>query len=119
MENKSTRKTPRGAGSGETAENYNPDSAERAALIGGFRALADYLESNPEIPAPGYSAVYAFPADGEWSHMCAVIDAVAGQLGVAARGTIGGHYVAVRLFGPVEYRACAIPPKAGNGTESE
>ena len=27
-------------------------NSERAALIGGFRALADYLESNPDVPAP-------------------------------------------------------------------
>ncbi|MGH9485168.1 MAG: hypothetical protein ACRD1F_08935 [Terriglobales bacterium] len=119
MEIKSTRKAPCGAGSADTAENSYPDSTERAALIGGFRALADYLESNPEIPAPAYSTVYTFPADGEWAHMCAVIDAVAARLGVAARRTNGGHHVAVRFFGPVEYRAVAIPPKHSTDTESE
>jgi hypothetical protein len=40
------------------------DSTERAALIGGLRALADYLESNPEVPAPGYTDVFIFPPDG-------------------------------------------------------
>lgn len=119
MEIKSTRKAPHGAGSEDTAENSHSDFTERAALIGGFRALADYLESNPEIPVSAYPVVYAFPADGEWAHMCAVIDAVAARLGVAARRTIGGHHVAVRFFGPVEYRAVAIPPKSNNDTESE
>ncbi len=38
------------------------DSTERAALIGGLRALADYLESNPEIPAPIYSHRLHIPA---------------------------------------------------------
>jgi hypothetical protein len=34
--------------------------AERAALIHGLRALADYLELNPGVPAPGCADVYAF-----------------------------------------------------------
>ena len=38
------------------------DSTERAALISGLRALADYLESNPEVPAPAYPAVHTFPS---------------------------------------------------------
>jgi hypothetical protein len=94
------------------------DPAERAELISGFRALADYLESNPEVPAPAYSAVYAFPPDGEWSTMRAEIDSIAAWLGVIARETAGGHYVAVRSFGPIEYRAVAIPHR-DNSEQSE
>ena len=90
-------------------------STERAELIRGFRGLADYLESNPELPAPIYSTVYAFPSDGDWAQMCADVDAIAEFLRVPAGITGGGHYVAVRAFGPVEYRAVAIPP----GCESE
>jgi hypothetical protein len=85
----------------------NADSSERAGLIEGFRGLADYLESNPEVPAVSYSTVYAFPSAGNWAEMRTEIDAVASRLGVAAR-----------FFGPVEYRAVAIPPKVGN-QESE
>ena len=84
------------------------DSTERAALISGFRGLADYLESNPEVPASSYSTVHTFPPDGDWADMRAEIDAIAARLGVTARET-GGHYVASRSFGPVEYRAVAIP----------
>lgn len=87
------------------------DSTERAALISGFRGLADYLESNPEVPAPIYSTVHAFPPRGNWAEMCAEIDATASSLGVAPGMTDGGHYIAVRDFGPVEYRAVAIPPE--------
>jgi hypothetical protein len=87
------------------------DSTERTALISGLRTLADCLESNPEVPAPAYSAVYAFPPDGDWPVMRAEIDSIAARLGVIARETVGGHYVAVRSFGPVEYRAVAIPPR--------
>jgi hypothetical protein len=91
------------------------NSTERAALINGFRGLADYLESNPEIPAPAYSAVYAFPPDGDWAGMRAEIDAIAARLGVIAHRTRCGHYVATRSFGPVEYRAVAIPHRSGSG----
>lgn len=93
------------------------DSTERAALISGLRALADYLESNPGVPAAAYPVVYAFPPAGEWAEMRAEIDATAARLGVTPHLTGGGHYVAVRSFGPVEYRAVAIP-RPGND-ESE
>jgi hypothetical protein len=85
------------------------DSTEHAALIGGLRGLADYLESNPEVPAPSYPTVYMFPSDGGWAEMRAEIDAIAARLDVIACETPGGHYVATRSFGPVEYRAVAIP----------
>jgi hypothetical protein len=85
------------------------DSTERAELINGLRGLADYLESSPQVPAPGYSAVYTFPPDGDWAAKRAEIDATAARLAVTAYEAGGGHYVATRLFGPVEYRAVAIP----------
>ncbi len=93
------------------------DPTERAALIGGLRALADYLESNPEVPTPIYSTVHTFPPDGEWTVMRAEIDAIAAPLGVIAYRTAGGHYVAARSFGPVEYRAVAIPRRDDNESE--
>ena len=93
------------------------DSTERAELIRGLRSLADYLESSPEIPDPAYSTVYAFPS-GDWPDMCAEIDAAAASLDVAPGTTGGGHYVAVRYFGPVEYRVVAIPP-GSDSRESE
>jgi hypothetical protein len=94
------------------------DPTERAALIGGLRALADYLESNPEVPTLIYSTVHTFPPDGGWAAMRAEIDAIAAWLGVIAYRSAGGHYVATRSFGPVEYRAVAIPPRP-DSDESE
>jgi hypothetical protein len=85
------------------------DFTERTAFISGLRGLADYLESNPEVPAPSYSTVYTFPPQTEWAEMRAEIDAIAARLGVTAYRTGGGHYTADRYFGPVEYRAVAIP----------
>jgi hypothetical protein len=91
------------------------DSTERAQLISGLRGLADYLESNPELPAPVYSTVHAFPPPGDWVGMCAEVDAAAVRMDVAACITEGGHYVAARYFGPIEYRAVAIPPSSRRG----
>jgi hypothetical protein len=85
------------------------DPAERAALIEGFRAVADFLESYPGVPVPGYAIAYVFPPDGACAAMRAEIDFIAALLGVQAAETAGGtHYSAVRSFGPLEYRAVAI-----------
>lgn len=93
---------------------HHADSTERTALISGLRSLADYLESNPEVPAPAHATVHTFPPDGDWAEMCSEINATATRLGVTAGPAAGGHYLAVRRFGPVEYRAVAIPPKNDN-----
>ena len=85
----------------------NPE--ERTALIGGLRALADYLESNPEVPAPCYTDVYTFPPDRACTEMRAEVDVIADLLGSQARETAGHeHYTTTRSFGPVEYRVVAI-----------
>ena len=92
----------------------------RPALIAGLRAIADYLESNPEVPASNYTSVYAFPPDNDCAGIRAEIDAIAAQLGTAARETAEGrHYLATRSFGPVEYRAVAICKQACHATAEE
>jgi hypothetical protein len=85
------------------------DSTERAAFIGGLRALADYLEFNPAVPAPIYSHVFVFPPDSNWAAMCAQINAIAARLGAVPYRSGMNHYLATRSFGPVEYRVVAIP----------
>lgn len=85
------------------------NSTERASLISGFRILADYLESNPEVPAPSYTDVFIFPPDRTCAETRAEIDAIAARLGTTASQAAGGqHYLVTRSFGPVEYRAVAI-----------
>ena len=86
------------------------DWDERAALIDGLRELASYLESHPNIPAPSSPVVYTFP-EGGWPLMRAQVDSIAVRFGVTPHSTAGGHYVAVRSFGPIQYRAVAIPRK--------
>jgi hypothetical protein len=90
----------------------NNNSTGRDAFISGLRALADYLQSNPDAPIPSYSPLHVFPQKRNWAEKCAEIEAIASLLGVTAHLIHGGHYVANRYFGPVEYRAVAIPPKA-------
>jgi hypothetical protein len=93
---------------------------QRAALISGFRELADYLEANPGVPVPAYSDVLTFPADSGCAGMRAEIDAVAELIGSVPRETAEGrHYGVSRFFGPVEYRAVAICKQHGHASRKE
>ncbi len=83
---------------------------ERQALISGLRELAGFLESNLDVPAPAYTDLLVFPpsaADNEKRHE---IDVIASLIGSGTR-TFSSyrHYTTSRRFGPVEYRAVAIP----------
>lgn len=90
---------------------YHANSEERARLISGLRDLADFLDKSPEIPAPRRTDLLVFPQDGSDAEMFAEIDAIAGQIGTTASDadSPSGYYSAVREFGPVQYRAVAIP----------
>lgn len=88
----------------------------RTQLIDGLRALADFLENEPDVPVNSwahvsYSVTPADTADGEDSEDAkrAEVDRVAAVLGVTPTlSNNGSHYSAQRAFGPVEYRATAI-----------
>ncbi|HEX5495854.1 MAG TPA: hypothetical protein VFX70_14885 [Mycobacteriales bacterium] len=88
---------------------------DRAAAVAGLRQLADFLESHPQVPAPGrYDTDITLFTRGNTDTdegACRVeVDRVAAALGVAA--TSGEHYTAVRTFGPVNYRIVHIPAAA-------
>ena len=89
------------------------NAAEREALISGLRELAEFLESNPDVPAPAYTDVLVFPpsaSDDEERHE---VDVIASLIGSGTETSAGyRHYTASRRFGPVEYRAVAIPTDA-------
>ena len=91
--------------------NHYANSEERAALIAGLRDLADFLDQNPQVPAPRRTDLLVFPPDGTDAEMFAEIDAIAQRIGTTASDTDSpaGHYSAVHCFGPVQYRAVAIP----------
>lgn len=100
--------------------NY-ANSEERERLIAGLHDLADYLNDNPQIPAPRYTDLLVFPPAGSDAEMFAEIDAVADRIGTTATDadSPAGHYRAARNFGPVEYRAVAIPSSARGDEDGE
>jgi hypothetical protein len=87
---------------------YYADPGQRARLIGGLLDLAIFLEANPDVPAPQYTDVLVFPSNGTDAERRAEIDVIAARIGVEAQA-VYGHYIAVRQFGPVQYRAIAVP----------
>ena len=91
---------------------YASDS-ERSDLINGLRALADFLSEHPDVPVPFWVDVFAFP-DGSDSEIKAEVDTIAARIGGSVKDATssGGHYTTSRAFGPVEYRAIAIPASA-------
>lgn len=99
--------------------SYHANSEERRRLTAGLRELADFLDQNPQVPAPRRADLLVFPPDGTDAEMFAEVDAIAGQIGVPAGGDDGpaGHDCAWRDFGPVQYRAVAIPQSARNRSE--
>jgi hypothetical protein len=83
---------------------------QRQELITGLRALADFLASNPEVPAPPFTDMLVFPPHAEDSQNRREIDIIASRIGSGTEiSPAGRHYMTSRRFGPVEYRAVAIP----------
>ena len=83
----------------------------RTDFITGLRDLADFLDTNPAVPAPSSSLnVYCFLPDAEDDSMIAAVDRIAAYLGtVADLGDVRhGHYTAAISFGPVRYEVAAL-----------
>ena len=87
---------------------------ERQALISGLRELADFLESNPEVPAPACTDILVFPPCASDAGKRREVDVIASLIGSGTE-TFSSycHYQTSRRFGPVEYRAVAIPSTDG------
>jgi hypothetical protein len=94
--------------------NYYANDEQRIRLIAGLHDLADFLERNPGAPVPRQTSLLVFPPEASDAEMFAEIDTIAGLIGSTASddGSPNGHYGAVRSFGPVQYRAVAIPHRA-------
>jgi hypothetical protein len=101
--------------------NYYASDQERTRLIAGLRSLAEFLDQNPQVPAPRYTDLLVFPSRGTDAETFAELDVIAEQIGVTAsqNDTRDGHYIASRYFGPVQYRAVAIPQAARNDGNEE
>ncbi len=82
----------------------------RLAFIAGLRDLADFLETNPDIPAPRSITGHYFPQRATDAEICAEVDEIAACLGstIDPEDRKNGHYSALIHFGPVEYKAVAI-----------
>lgn len=86
------------------------DTTERQAFIAGLRELAEFLETSPDVPAPEYGTdVLVFPPSVSYSDKKREVDVIASRIGSETMTSRGGHYSASRRFGPVGYRAVAIP----------
>ena len=94
--------------------NHYANPEERARVIAGLRDLAEFLDQDPQVPAPHSTDLFVFPPPGSDAEMFAEIDVIAALIGTTASdaGSPAGHYSAVRDFGPVQYRAIAIPNSA-------
>jgi hypothetical protein len=82
--------------------SYYANSEERAELIAGLRELAEYLDQNPDVPAPCWTDLLVFPPAGSDAEMFTEIDAIASRIGATASDadSPAGHYSASRDFGP-------------------
>jgi hypothetical protein len=85
---------------------------KRDRLIAGLRALAQFLQDHPDIPAPRWADVLVFPPDGPDEQQRAEIDVIASRIGTGTDESASGHYSCSISFGPVQYRAVAIPVNA-------
>jgi hypothetical protein len=85
----------------------NPD--ERDRLIGGLRALAAFLHDHTDVPTPRWADLLVFPPDGTDEEQRTEIDVIASRIGAQTSESLRGHYSAFVVFGPVTYRAVAIP----------
>jgi hypothetical protein len=94
--------------------NYYANPDERRRLTAGLREVADFLDQHPHVPAPRHTDLLVFPAGKTDAEMFAEIDVIAEQIGVTVSGhhSPADHYTAHRDFGPVQYRAVAIPHAA-------
>jgi hypothetical protein len=85
------------------------EASRRAGVIEGLRALADFLDQHPDLTTPNVLARVYPHADTDAAER-AVVDQIAAVLGVSSEGTT--HYAATRMFGAVEFEACAIARSA-------
>lgn len=99
--------------------SHYANEKDRSRFIDGLRALAEYLESSPDVPAPwGGACIHVFPPPGTNEEKRAEIEVIATRINAEPCEIVSGHYSVSRFFGPVEYRAVAID-RTANGSEGE
>src|SRR5690242_17684590 len=89
---------------------YTTDPGARGRFIGSLRELADYLDRHRAIPIPKHGATIVLHAAMAEDGGRDQVDRIAGLLDaeVCDETARGGHYRAVRSFGPLGYEVVAI-----------
>ena len=89
------------------------DLFARHQIIAGLRALADFLEANPDVPVKEYGHdLTVFPRrDSDDASAVAMVDRVAALMGVDVddERDQGRHYTATKTFGRISYSIVHIP----------
>ena len=64
--------------------NYYANDEQRVRLVAGLRDLADFLDQNPDVPAPWEADLLVFPPEASDAEMFAEIDTIAELIGSTA-----------------------------------
>jgi hypothetical protein len=89
---------------------YTTDPGAKGRFIRALRELADFLDQNMAIPVPKHGACLTLHASSADYGGRAQVDHIAKLLGAEVNDETarGGHYWAVRNFGPIGYEIVAI-----------
>ncbi|MFD8280779.1 hypothetical protein ACFV47_16515 [Streptomyces solisilvae] len=90
---------------------YVIKTGDRAAVVAGLRALADFMADNPEVLAPYRPSVGVCVNAAVTAARRVGAASAAELLGVPLEDLGEGYYSARREFGPVTYHVTAVPPK--------
>ncbi|MFJ4640208.1 hypothetical protein ACIP69_32040 [Streptomyces hygroscopicus] len=85
--------------------------SDRAALIAGLRALADFMADNPGVLVPNHPSIGVCVNAADTAARRAGAESAATPLGVPLEDLGEGYYSARREFGPVTYYVAAVPPE--------
>jgi hypothetical protein len=88
------------------------DLFSRTQTIAGLRALADFLEDNPNVPVREYGGEYTvFARAEEDTAERTEIDRIAAALDETVTDDTerGGHYSVCKTFGRITYSAVHVP----------
>jgi hypothetical protein len=91
-------------------KSYTTDPGAKGRFIRALRDLADYLDRNMAIPVPAHGATVLLHASSADDGGRAQVDRIAKLMGAEVNDDTanGGHYWAVRSFGPIGYEVVAI-----------
>ena len=89
---------------------YSTDPGARGRFIRALRELAEFLDRHPAIPVPKHGATILLHAAMTEDGGRAEVDRIARLMDTAVNDETarGGHYWAVRNFGPIGYEVVAI-----------